>query len=440
MKRQFLAKLGLLVLIACFFVTDISKAHANYVSRFEAITFTPAMDNSEYFSAYSSQNLKAGQGNLGFYLDFANRPLQFVATGGAVGRQSVIDNLLVADVFGAMGFTDWFEIGLNVPIVAYNWFFTDNAAALSDHAAGMGDLQFMMKFRVVDSSQHRVGFAVQPFVTLPTGDVARYTGNGAVTGGINLITDFIIHERFNLALNLGATMRDDVTRNGVRIDDQFNYGIAGNIKIAKNWRLIIEAFGKTNFRDFFTTASSPFEAGGGFRYIFGETGFSVDFGATAGIIDGVGAPRVRGFAGLTWTSPAKHECPECPPPAPPPDPRIQGDKIVIWGKIFYDTDKATIKPISYPVLDDVVDVMQKHPELHLVEVQGHTDARASDSYNQGLSDRRSHSAMEYLISKGIESSRLTSKGYGESKPIADNTTKEGMSQNRRTEFLILERD
>ncbi len=439
--KKCLTRLGVytIALLSMLLVFN-STVDAAMVSRFSAINFSPAVDDSDYFTVYGSQNLKAWQGHIGFYFDYANRPLQFVGTGAAVGRQSVIDDMLVADVFGAIGFTDWFEIGINVPIVAYNWFFTDNAAALSDHGAGMGDMQFMMKFRVVDIDEHKVGFSIMPFVTLPTGDPTRYTGSGNITAGINLITDFQIHERFSLALNTGALFRDDVTRNGVRIDDEFTYGLGGNIKISQNWQAIIEVFGKTNFRDFFgASASSPLEAGGGFRYLFGDSGFGLDFGANAGIIEGVGAPRVRGYAGLRWTSPVK-SCPECPPPVSPPDPRIQGNKIIIWGKIFYDTDKSTIKAVSFPVLDDVVDVMQKNPQLRLVEVQGHTDARASDSYNQGLSERRAAAAMNYLVSKGIESSRLTSRGYGESQPIADNTSREGMSQNRRTEFVIMQRD
>jgi len=414
------------------------SSHASLDSRFEAITFNPAIDSSDYVTVYGSQTLNAWQGHLGVYFDYANRPLQFIGTGGAVGRQSVIDHMLVADVFGAIGFTDWFEAGINIPVVGYNWFFTDNAAANEDHAAGMADIDVMMKFRIVDPEKHKVGFAFRPFFTLPSGDPTRYTGNGSFTGGADLITDFMFHERFKMSLNVGAVMRDDVTQNGVRIDDQFTYGLGANIKVASNWNIILEAFGKTNMRDFFGAQShSPFEAGGAVRYTFGNTGFALDLGGTGGIIDGVGAPRYRGYAGLRWTAPTK-TCPECPPPAPPPDPRIQGNKIVIWGKIFFDTDKDTIKPISYPVLDDVVDVMNKNPQLTMVEVQGHTDARASDAYNLDLSTRRAAAAMRYLIEKGIDASRLTSNGYGESRPIADNNTKEGMSENRRVEFIILQ--
>lgn len=417
------------------------QAQSAYESRFEVNTFDPAIDDSPYYTTYGSQTMKAWQGHMGFYLDFANRPLQFVATGAASGRQSVVDNLLVGNFFGTLAFTDWFEAGLNVPVVAYNDFFTDDAAARSDSAAGMNDILVMMKFRLVDIEKHKIGFSFLPYFTLPTGDTERYMGNGNVTGGAKFITDFMIGERFSMAFNLGILMRDDVTRNSVRIDDQFTYSAAGNLKFGRGWEGIAEIYGSTVLGDFFSyTNSSPLEASLGIRYNIPNSGFAVDLGGAMGLVDGVGAPRYRAFAGLRWTAPESKSCPECPQlaPPPPPDPRISGNKIVIWGKIYYDTDKAIIKPISYPVLDDVVDVMQKNPQLTLVEVQGHTDARAGDAYNIKLSQDRAESARNYLIGKGIDASRLTARGYGESRPIADNKTKEGMSQNRRTEFVILQ--
>jgi hypothetical protein len=270
-------------------------------------------------------------------------------------------------------------------------------------------------------------------VTLPTGDVVRYTGNGNVTGGATIAFDARLHERFEMGLNLGYVMRDDVTRNGVRVDDQFTFGLAANIKFAKNWEGIIESHGQTVVRNFFQFASStPIEAGGGIRYYFGDSGFAIDFGGAAGLTEGVGSSRFRGYGGLRWTSPGPKACPECAP-----DPRIVNNKIVLLGKIFFDTAKATIKTESYPVLDDVVDVLNKNSHVTLVEIQGHTDHRGSNAYNLRLSQRRANSTMNYLISKGVSSTRLIAKGYGESAPIAPNSTPEGMSQNRRTEFVIL---
>ena len=101
--------------------------------------------------------------------------------------------------------------------------------------------------------------------------------------------------------------------------------------------------------------------------------------------------------------------------------------------VNFDTNKADIKPGSYKVLDDAVDVLKKNPQLKL-EVQGHTDNRGSAQYNQQLSEKRAKSVVDYFVSKDIEKSRMNSAGYGLTKPAASNDTPEGRAQNRRVEL------
>jgi outer membrane protein OmpA-like peptidoglycan-associated protein len=105
--------------------------------------------------------------------------------------------------------------------------------------------------------------------------------------------------------------------------------------------------------------------------------------------------------------------------------------------VFFDFNKATIKPVSFPLLDDVAQAMKDNPKIK-VEVQGHTDSVGNDNYNLKLSQSRAESVRNYLIKKGISSDRMVAKGYGENVPIADNRTKEGRDQNRRVEFVITE--
>ncbi|WP_081208789.1 OmpA family protein [Salegentibacter sediminis] len=112
------------------------------------------------------------------------------------------------------------------------------------------------------------------------------------------------------------------------------------------------------------------------------------------------------------------------------------------GNIYFDFDKATIKEESKPTLNKVVDIMNKYPSIN-IEIGSHADARGSDQYNMGLSERRAASTLEYLVENGIDRSRLTSKGYGESKPLNDCTqptgcTNEQYAVNRRSEFTIIE--
>jgi len=106
--------------------------------------------------------------------------------------------------------------------------------------------------------------------------------------------------------------------------------------------------------------------------------------------------------------------------------------------VYFDFDKATIKPEGKAVLDEAAALLQKHERV-VVEVAGHTDSVGSESYNQGLSERRAVAVKEYLTAKGITASRLTARGYGEAQPVASNDTKEGRAENRRVELIVLDR-
>jgi OOP family OmpA-OmpF porin len=101
--------------------------------------------------------------------------------------------------------------------------------------------------------------------------------------------------------------------------------------------------------------------------------------------------------------------------------------------VMFDTAKSDIKPISFPILDEVVAIMKKNPGLK-VEVQGHTDNQGAEQYNLKLSESRARSVMEYLVKEGVEQHRLSFVGYGFSKPAASNATAEGRAQNRRVQL------
>ena len=103
--------------------------------------------------------------------------------------------------------------------------------------------------------------------------------------------------------------------------------------------------------------------------------------------------------------------------------------------IQFETAKATIKTISYPILDQIVAVLEMNPSYKL-EISGHTDNQGDYEKNVKLSQDRAQAVMEYLISKGIDSERLTAVGYGPDRPIADNSTSQGRKTNRRVEFEI----
>jgi OmpA-OmpF porin, OOP family len=114
---------------------------------------------------------------------------------------------------------------------------------------------------------------------------------------------------------------------------------------------------------------------------------------------------------------------------------IQQKEWVLKG-LQFDTASANIKAASFGVLDEAVQVLKDHPAVK-VEIQGHTDNMGDDAFNQGLSERRAESVKAYLTGKGVDASRLSTRGFGETAPKADNNTAAGRADNRRIEFKVL---
>jgi len=119
--------------------------------------------------------------------------------------------------------------------------------------------------------------------------------------------------------------------------------------------------------------------------------------------------------------------------------RIKGsNEIEVLKRIEFEFDRSTILPVSFPILDEVVSLLQANPTIKHVVIEGHTDNQGTPEYNQKLSDERAQSVMTYLGSKGIAAGRMSSKGFGLTRPRATNDTDEGRQRNRRVEFHITE--
>ncbi|QEC52092.1 WD40 repeat protein [Anseongella ginsenosidimutans] len=121
---------------------------------------------------------------------------------------------------------------------------------------------------------------------------------------------------------------------------------------------------------------------------------------------------------------------------------VEVDKPIVISNIYYDFDKATLRPESKVTLDSLAGVLRLNPNM-VVEMSAHTDAIGTEAYNEDLSQRRAQSCVDYLISVGIPTEKLIAKGYGESRPIAPNTNPDGSDNpdgrqlNRRTEFKVV---
>ena len=140
-----------------------------------------------------------------------------------------------------------------------------------------------------------------------------------------------------------------------------------------------------------------------------------------------------------------------PPPPPPPEPEpepeppkrvvVEDNRIVINEMIQFDLDKATIKPESDSLLQEIAKVIKENAHIKKIAIEGHTSSEGSDRHNLKLSDQRAKAVMDWLVKNGgLVKEMFTAKGFGETKLIADEATEEGKEKNRRVEFNIVEQD
>ncbi|MGH8529187.1 MAG: OmpA family protein [Nevskiales bacterium] len=141
-----------------------------------------------------------------------------------------------------------------------------------------------------------------------------------------------------------------------------------------------------------------------------------------------------------------HEEPEAPPPPPPPPPpapeplpppavELEPQAPIVLRGVQFDFDSAQLRPESTGVLDEAAKVLVEQLGANVL-IMGHTCNIGTDEYNLGLSKRRAKSVLDYLGEHGVATERMSSQGFGESKPIADNSTKPGREENRRVELQL----
>jgi OOP family OmpA-OmpF porin len=111
------------------------------------------------------------------------------------------------------------------------------------------------------------------------------------------------------------------------------------------------------------------------------------------------------------------------------------ERTIILDDVLFDFDRSNIKPEAAAILDRLVAFMNENKDKK-VNLSGHTDNVGTEAYNQRLSERRANSVRDYISKKGVDTSRISAQGFGESKPIADNKTREGRAKNRRVEIKV----
>ena len=396
---------------------------------FDAQQFSPAVDPQGFFSVYSSKTAPQNRYHVAGWYSWAMDPVD-----------DVVDGIHQLDIVGSYSVLDELEVGIDLPLSL-----TESDFPGVDDGFGIDDMRLFGKWAAIDNGADAFGLALMPFVELPTGDEDRLTSNGDFDFGILGAVDKT-WDRFRASFNTGLRINDEPFDDDDESDEvPFGLGLGyllrgtpGVFASDRRIELIGEIFGSTEVEHFFDgELSTPLEFLVGAR-TWCEQGFLGALGVGTGITDSANSPDFRIVASFGYAWQPEGAVPPAPeiPPTPPPDKLVVTDEeLITLEPIYFDFDKATIKPVSYPILDQVAKLMTERPDVR-IRVESHTDWIGSDTYNQTLSDRRAKATVEYLVSKGIDPARLEGIGLGESRPIASNETAEGRSRNRRSEFHV----
>ncbi|MFH1874884.1 MAG: hypothetical protein ABH859_06845 [Pseudomonadota bacterium] len=265
---------------------------------FNVINFKPAIGKSKYFTTYDNQFLFQKSFLLGTYFDYAYSPLEFTLASG--NKLKFIQDFLVLDIYGTYALFDWWEIGLDVPIVLFNKYI-DPITRIGSYKSSLSDLRLVSKFRLLNPELYKVGISLIPFIDIPTSIGDTYLTNGTPAGGALVVFDYSPVEYFSLALNTGYLTRARYTdQYGADIDDQFLYSLGLVGGPFRKFSAILEVAGSTDIDTFFKNSfKSPLEIRAGLSMALTKD-FTLKVGGGRGLRGGAGDPSFRTFVGLSY--------------------------------------------------------------------------------------------------------------------------------------------
>ncbi len=491
--HRLLACLAMLAILPAF-----ARAEDPTARGFDADPVKPALSPDGGFAVETARPAEPGAHAFGAILDLANglmvlksgsrtddllanRLTLHLLASWSIGRFELGAHLPVA-LWQQSDFSLLANQGVTGPLVA------------PIASTALGDLRLGAKTLLLDGASWPLDVAVQADLRLPTGNSKAF-----MSDGLALATSLIASRRFGalrLDGQLGYLFRGTGQYAQLVVHDGFSWAVGGGLdlppsKLLARWKAIAELTGSwpRGFDAGSDRYRAPLSVRGGLRAWFTPR-WSAEVGLGTGLGEaGYGHERWRIFAGVRWTAEtlgppdgdddgdgvrnAKDLCPKvpgearldgcpdrdadgipdpedacpdqpgpperkgCPPPEDEPLVELQSERISLRDAVHFDSRLDTIKPESFPVLDQVAALINQHGEIKRIRVEGHTDNIGSAEYNKDLSARRAASVVRYLVGKGVAASRLEAVGYGFDKPIASNETALGRARNRRSEFTIV---
>jgi outer membrane protein OmpA-like peptidoglycan-associated protein len=516
----------LLIVLVLAIGTSSQLAHAQEGEGLTLDTFTPTSSTESFFELVLPKPKKELEWSVGGLIHYAHEPVQRRVTNSETNEiQETTYPLklrLTVELYASVGLWKYIEIGLVVPIIAYQSG-DGTVPGESIQNAGIGDPRLEIKGQFLDTSGFSMGARLA--ITAPIGHYASsgtdFMGSPLPTFEPQLLTAYT-NGRVIAALNVGFLIRQSQTVGDYEQQSALTWNAGVGYDVFDFYkphglRIAAEMNGQAGI-NFDSLVETPMEILLGAKYRT-RNDLIISAGAGPGSSSAVGTPSFRVFIGIAYdpitdSCPAGSEdydgykdddncidpdndadgvldedddcpnepedmdrfkdedgCPDwdndadtfrddidkcpmipedfdnfededgCPEEGPgKASVKITDTQLLISSKVYYDYDKATIKEVSYPILDAVAEALNNNPGIQRVQIEGHSDNEGTEAYNQKLSEDRAKAVRKYLINKNVAPERLMYKGYGFSRPKASNRTEEGKAINRRVEFTIVDKD
>ncbi len=423
---------------------------------------------------------------FGAYLNYQVNPLVITDDSGDI-TSSLVDGRAGFDLVASATLFGPLALGLSLPT------YFAQTGDFDPSFAGIGDLRIVPKLRLLDD-RDTFGLAAAFEVRVPTA-TGDFNGSDGVTLIPKVIADHIFRSGLHLGFNGGVAIRKTETLANIEAGSEIVYAAAIGYRIGGipgSTEFGLEGVGAIGLEEL-DSEEAPLEAFVFLRHFFNQD-WQVIGGPAFGIIEGYGVPTVRVFAGVRFT-PTSHDrdgdgvddsqdqCPDdaedrdgvqdsdgCLDEDPDGDrdgvsdyddlcPNAQetingiddedgcpdtGDPRVIYEEgefkvlepVRFRHGSAELDPESHGLLNQVAQMIKANPDLKHISVEGHTDMTGPEDVNKRLSEERAHSVRRYLIDRGVAPNRLTTKGFGEERPVVSGETEEANAKNRRVEFRV----
>lgn len=409
---------SLIIFLAAFYSTNASAA-----SRFNIIGPTPVTDGGPFFSVLDSSTLAQWQWSLGTALIYAHRPLTAM-TGGT--KVDIVGRTLAEHFYGSIGFTNWFNFSLNMPIVWHNRFRNPDSLPQPSNKISLSDLEIILKFRLLSRERFPIGLSLAPFVTIPTGKEDYFVGDDGFTGGARMIVDADIGKRVTLAANVGGLARKRFNAYGLNFKEQFLLSSALSIKIIDLFSVVGEIETRTPFGNFLGTRDTTLTEGrAGLQWHLGRNrNMILNTGANFGITYGAGVPRFGIITAFTYKSSVRK-------------PRLRKAIEPLYTSVHFGSGEVKITDKAAMILSEIADLILNARFVEEILLEGHTDSVGSRSFNKALGKRRADAVQNYLRRRTtVDPQKLVTISHGEERPIDTNKTSEGRAKNRRVEVHV----